>query len=361
MIKVLGDLHFGVKRSNGLFHNILMDSLNWFLDSVKKTDSVVILGDVFDSRSSVDFQILNNAMNFFKDLSNKCKEIYILVGNHDLYYKENNLNNVNCRFLINCTPKKIHIVHDVTEIKIQDQSCLFIPWIDTKEKKDVAREFLSTTYDVVFGHMEGTYGGENEDTYLMLAPDDFKNNKTVLSGHFHKRNKTKIINFVGSFINQTFSDVGDIKGYHTINKNGDIKFVEGICPRFEYINVPNSLTFLNGYENMPEENRSKIKDMVSGNIIRLIVSEYNNENDRLYKLFKEMGPLDLSISHTRHVLDDSEEGEDSFEGFDANSDIIEIVLNYIENVKDKLPDGISVDAIDRIVREKFKEYKMQDA
>ena len=99
MIKILGDIHFGVRRNSALFHTILMESLDWFLKSVKKTDSIVILGDIFDSRSSVDFKVLNDAIVFFNNLSSKCKDVHILVGNHDLYYKENDIYNVNCRFL----------------------------------------------------------------------------------------------------------------------------------------------------------------------------------------------------------------------------------------------------------------------
>ena len=171
MIKILGDIHFGVRRNSAMFHSILMESFDWFLKDLKKTDSVVILGDIFDSRSSVDFQILNDAMEVFGKLSKKCKEIFILVGNHDLYYKENSLDNVNCRFL---QSKKIKIVHDIGMVKIQDKHCLFIPWVDNMESKEKALVHLQTAHDIVFGHMDsvGLYGAKVQDD-LMFSPDDF--------------------------------------------------------------------------------------------------------------------------------------------------------------------------------------------
>ena len=99
MIIVIGDLHFGIRRNNKIFHKILLKELDWVLSKITRKDSVIILGDIFDSRSSVDFQILNDAWDFFITLSRTCKEVFIVAGNHDLYYRENRSEYVNCRFL----------------------------------------------------------------------------------------------------------------------------------------------------------------------------------------------------------------------------------------------------------------------
>jgi DNA repair exonuclease SbcCD nuclease subunit len=341
-----------------------MESLNWFLKSIKKSDSVIILGDIFDSRSSVDFKILNDAIDFFITLSRSCKEVFILVGNHDLYYKENDLNNVNCRFLRFDADKgskiaPVKIVHETSEIKIQGKSCLFIPWIDSEEKKDAAKQFLLGTHDVVFGHFDtvGLYNGKDLDTSLMMKQEDFGNHQVVLSGHYHKRSENGIVQYVGAFINQTFNDVGDTKGYHTIDKKGAVKFVEGICPRFEYITIPNPAGFLKGFEMASEPEKEKVRNRIKGNIIKLILNEYGTENDELYKIFKDMTPLEISISYNRVAFEDEVDGEEEFAGFDSKSDIIEIISQYIDKVQKKLPEGVKPSDIVELISKKHAEFK----
>jgi len=357
MIKVMGDIHFGMRRNSSLFHSILMKSLSWFLGSVKKTDSVVILGDIFDSRSSVDFKVLNDAIGFINAMSKKCKDIYILVGNHDLYYKETDLNNVNCRFL---KSKKVHIVHEISEIEIQEQKCLFIPWVDNMENKNKATDMLQNKYDLVFGHMDtiGLYGTKEPDE-LMFSPEDFGTNDKVISGHFHKRNQRGVVNYIGAFINQTFNDVGDTKGYINCDK-GEITFVNGICPKFEYITIPNSGGFLKGFELAQDAEKENVRNRVAGNIIKLILNEYSTENDELFKVFKDMNPLEISVSYNRVSFEEGIEGEE-FAGFDSKSDIVEIITQYIDKVKHKLPSGIDPSDINELIMQKHMEFKTQDS
>lgn len=367
MIKVLGDIHWGMRHNSSMFHSILMDSLNWFLKDLKKSDSVIILGDIFDSRSSVDFKILNDALDFFIQLTKKCKEVYILVGNHDLYYKENDINNVNCRFLrFNPTENSkiapVKIVHETSVIKIQNKSCLFIPWIDSIEKKEVANEFLTHTYDLVLGHMDtvGLYG-DSVQSELMFSPKDLGNNETILSGHYHKRYIRYLrgrVNYVGALINQTFNDVGDVKGYHTFNKNNEVQFVKGISPSFEYVTIPNTSGFLQGFKSAPNEEKLKIQKRIQGNIIKLILNEYGAENDELYKLFKDMNPLEISISYNR--VNFEEDNEEEFTGFDYKSDIVDIISQYIERVKNKLPDGIQPSDINELILQKHNQFKIEN-
>jgi len=363
MIKVLGDLHFGVRRNSAMFHKILIDSLAWFMSSVKKTDSVIILGDIFDNRSSVDFNILNDAIDFFIDLSRKCKEVYVLVGNHDLYYKENIINNVNCRFLrFDVNPDQaispVTIINELQAVTIQNKKCLFIPWIDNTDRKNVAVDALKASYDVVLGHFDtvGVYHEEEADTPLMLDQNEFGENQLIISGHFHRHYKMGIVQYVGAFINQTFNDVGDVKGYHTINKNNDLKFIPGNSPKFEYLKIHNASGFLKGFSLASQEEKDQIYQQVNGNIIKLLLNEYNSENDELYRLFKGMTPLEISVSYNGVNFESGDEGED-FEGFDAKSDMVQIITQYIEKLKTKLPEGVLYEDINELIKQKHIQFK----
>ena len=91
---VIGDVHFGI-HSNSIdwldihkeyFNNFLMPTI---IKNKKDGDVLFILGDVFDSRQSINVLILNEALNIFNELVDIIP-IYIILGNHDVYYKNTN-------------------------------------------------------------------------------------------------------------------------------------------------------------------------------------------------------------------------------------------------------------------------------
>ncbi len=360
MIKVLGDLHFGTRHNSHIFHKILVDSFKWFLTKVTKSDHVIILGDIFQSRSSVDMHILNDAIDLLLELSTKCKEVIILVGNHDLYYKECISSNVNCRFLKNLS-ENIVIVHDIEERVIDKQKCLILPWIDSPDKKLLAVEHLQTKYDYVFGHFDtvGLYGkGESaKENSIVLNKKDFGPNVNVLSGHYHCRRQVGVITYTGAFINQCFADINDVKGYHILRDN-TIEFIAGICPQFLYMEVADSVQFIETYESANPEIQKQIQSKIEGNFVKLFLNEYNVENNKLYNLIKSMNPLEISLEYRTVSFEDVENEEDDFEGFEVKSDIIEILDQYMHKVQDKLPDGIKQSDIMKVLEVKHKQFLM---
>jgi DNA repair exonuclease SbcCD nuclease subunit len=283
MIHVIGDLHFGVRKNSMVFHKIIKTELDKLISSLKTTDHVVILGDIFDSRTSVDYRILNDAMDFFIRLSRKVKSVNVVVGNHDLYYKNNEETNVNCRFFKfepteDKTIAPVRIINELTDIKISGKRCLFVPWIDTKEQKEIVIDAFKNSYDVIFGHFDviGNYGN-HDNTDLALNVKDFPKDTLIMSGHYHVRKEIGPVLYVGSFISQTFNDVGDIKGSYRINtKTMEHTFIENDAPRFEYIEIDNPKKFMKFAEDASEDHIEKFRSMVKGNFIRLIMDECQN-------------------------------------------------------------------------------------
>lgn len=54
----------------------------------KERECIFVLGDVFDSRQSINTQTLNHVIRNFKKLRDEIGiPIYILCGNHDIYFK----------------------------------------------------------------------------------------------------------------------------------------------------------------------------------------------------------------------------------------------------------------------------------
>jgi len=362
MIYVIGDLHFGIRGNSKLFHTILLTELNRVLSKITRKDSVVLLGDIFDSRSSANFNILNDAWDFFITLSRKSKEVFILAGNHDLYYKENRIENVNFRFLrfdpnSDSSIAPVHIINDITESKIDGKDCLFIPWIDSLENKKRSIDVMNMKkYDIIFGHFDlvGLYGTSVVDD-IAFGDDVFPDDTMILSGHFHRRTERGKVLYVGSVINSTFNDVGNVKGIHVIKKNS-VVFLEGTSPKFEYITVDNPSIFVKAISVADQATKDKLRERIQGNIIKLILNEYAKENESIFKFIKDMNPLELTVGYNRVDLKD-ELGEEEFSGFDAKTDINVIISSYVDKIKNKLPSEVESDDIKRLVSKKHQEFK----
>lgn len=361
-IIILGDLHFGTRRNSKTFHDILLKELTWSFSQIKKTDSVVILGDIFDSRSSVDFKILNDAWDYFIKLSRSCKELFILAGNHDEYYKEFSRENTNCRFLefepgSDSKIAPVKVVTDLSVIKIAGYSCLFIPWIDTEAKKNAAKGLLDGAIDVIFGHFdsEGLYSKKEDNNPLSFTRDDFTNIPLVLSGHYHKRIQNGNIQYVGSFINSTFNDLDEIKGLHIIESDHKITFKQNTCPTFHYLTIDNPALFLKAMETANSRQLEDLNKKINGNFIKIFLQEYRKENDEVFNIIKSFHPLDVFIAFNRSNFTDDTPID--FEGFDSKTDIAAFLTEYVDGIKDKIPSGVDVELIKSLISKKSLEYK----
>lgn len=90
-VLILSDLHFGKST-----HNFFEKQLSYFEKVVfpylleNKIENVIQLGDVFDKRRFSDNKILSELGERFFRFFNKNKiNLYIVVGNHDTYNREN--------------------------------------------------------------------------------------------------------------------------------------------------------------------------------------------------------------------------------------------------------------------------------
>jgi DNA repair exonuclease SbcCD nuclease subunit len=361
-IIIIGDLHFGSRKNNKVFHDILMKELNWSLTKIKKDDSVVILGDIFDSRSNTDFKILNDAWGYFITLSRSCKEVFIVAGNHDEYYKNVSRETTNCRFLefepsSDSKISPVKVITGLEEITIANKRCLLIPWIDSEDKLKEAKKRINSSIDIVFGHfdMVGLY--HNNDPLslpISFSVDDFKDVTHVFSGHYHKRMQQKNVTYVGSFINTTFNDLNEIKGVYILDED-IIEFVPNSCPKFHHLTIDNPLVFINSYKASTEEMREAINQKINGNFIKLFLNEYKKENEDVFKLIKSMEPMDIHVTFNRMELN---EGDNVlFDGFDTKTDISVVLTQYIDSISEKIPSEISPDDIKSLINKKNLEYK----
>ena len=91
------------------------------------------MGDIFDSRKSIDLQSLEWSKRVvFEPL--KKNNVYAIVGNHDCYYK--NTNDVNSPELLLRNYPNINVYSKATEIELNGFKILMLPWINSENYEE---------------------------------------------------------------------------------------------------------------------------------------------------------------------------------------------------------------------------------
>ena len=91
---IISDTHFGVRSNSIEWIEIQYDFFEKFYipylkKIVKPGDAIIHLGDVFESRQFVNVRVMNMAIDIMKKLA-EIMPVFIICGNHDIYYKSTN-------------------------------------------------------------------------------------------------------------------------------------------------------------------------------------------------------------------------------------------------------------------------------
>lgn len=238
---LIADLHFGARKNSEI---ILQSQKKFFYEQFfpylkeHNIEKIRILGDIFESRTSIDVKIENEVLEFFKQPF----KFDVIIGNHDLYY--NNDSSMSSLKML----EKYNNVNIINEQYIDsDTGFVSIPWIQDKDK------FLSSLNnikaDICFGHfdinsfvMVGNHISKN-----WLLPEHLKVFKKVFTGHFHKKSSIKyentIITYLGNPYHVDRNDIGQEKGFYIFDKDTfEIEFIENTkSSKFIVVNYPDKI------------------------------------------------------------------------------------------------------------------------
>ncbi len=229
-ILMISDIHLGVKNNSDFFVNVTRDFFNnQVIPTIDQhdIDELWILGDLFDDKFITGVLVYNVAIGIIRKLLWKYKKlkIKILIGNHDIYYK-NSLKVTSLKMLDKIS-KRVEIINEITEYNIDGCSCVAIPWLingsDNWNKfKQITSEYEESgliQYDLCVGHFE-INGFEKIKGVVEkdgLTQSMFKAFGDVFSGHFHIRNKLGNIQYLGCPYELTWNDYGTEKGMTIYN------------------------------------------------------------------------------------------------------------------------------------------------
>ena len=289
-IAIFTDIHWGKGRDNVKKLQISEQFTESFIKQLKskKINIVFFLGDFFDNRNSINVHTGNTA---YKSLKKLCDNftVYMLVGNHDLYFKNSiEINSLNQFKDID----NLFIIDQTTEVDFNGKSGLLCPWhFNINQYKD-------KHYDYLFGHFEmngaalcgSTFeGGEyNMSTLTKISP-------LVFSGHFHIRKHYNFKNgkviTVGSPFQLDWGDVDNERGYYTLDtQSGDYQFIKNTkSPIHQKIH----------WSLLKNKSQKILKKDIDGNYIKLVVdAEYQYQDVmKMVEKINSFNPLSCVVDY----------------------------------------------------------------
>ncbi len=206
---LFSDIHFGY-RSNSKKHNLTcLEYIDWLIAECKARGikTCFFLGDFFHNRATINLDTLNFGIEAVRRLSEYFDNVYMLVGNHDMYFRQKrDVTSVEWTDIF----ENVHLINEPTTMG----DCCFLPFLVQDEWKDL--ENLTAKY--VYGHLE--LPGYKLNNLMEMQDRGKESDKAfskceyVFSGHFHKRQYRILdskaeIHYIGNPFPHNFNDAWD--------------------------------------------------------------------------------------------------------------------------------------------------------
>lgn len=228
------DIHFGLRHNSREHNQDCLDFIDWIIceGQARKVDTCLFLGDWHHHRSNINILTLDYTMQALRKLNAAFEKTYIMVGNHDLFYREKR--DIHSMVVGSEFPNIVLVDEPIIEGNVA-----LIPWLVEDEWKNVSN--IDTKY--LFGHLELPGFKMNAQIEMpdhgLLNSEHFQKQDLVFSGHFHKRQTKGKISYIGNPFGHNYSDVWDFErgaAYLEWDKEPEfINYEDG--PRFISINL----------------------------------------------------------------------------------------------------------------------------
>ena len=215
-VAIITDTHYGARKGSKHLHDYFeMFYRDVFFPSLEEhqIDTVIHMGDIFDSRKAIDLQSLEWSKKVVFEPLKKYK-VHALIGNHDCYYK--NTNHVNSPELLLKDYQNIKTYSKATEISLDKFKILFLPWINSENHDETQKLIKKSKAKIAMGHLE-LNGFNATRGHMMETGMDvgiFNKFEKVFSGHFHTRSTDGKIFYLGNPYEMFWNDVNDPRGFH---------------------------------------------------------------------------------------------------------------------------------------------------
>lgn len=311
-VALLTDTHWGVRENKRVFH----ENFKKFLDQTffpyceeHDINTLIHLGDLVHERRQIGGLTLSALRNdFLIPLKEKKWDCYFIVGNHDCFWTNTNVNNAQREIV---APFGFKVIDEIDEIKLGKQKLLLISWINKSNNQTIFEAVKKSKANVVLGHFEfsGFPMYKGHDSKEGLSPKLFDKFHLVCSGHFHTPSKRDNVVYLGSMGQYTWADYPDKKGFYILDTESlELTFIENPFNMFEVVKYPSSASY-----------------NVTDKYVRIDVESRESEQDfeKFVKALEEQGPISILIRDNIEIKKEDLE-EESQEG-----DNLSIIQNIV--------------------------------
>ena len=306
---LFSDLHFGISGASNVWLDASIVLAHEIIDRCKEEniDNILFLGDFFNDRRAQNSKVLWKAIEFANVFEENKINLFLIIGNHDLYLK-NAIEPHSLRIFDRY--EYIHVIDKLTKL---NEFVTLVPWgIDWKQSE--------TAY--IFGHLEiNGFEVSASDNMFENNVSDFSRYTKVFSGHFHTRKTIRNIEYIGSVMPFTFHDVDSIRGYTILDiksdKNFDEDFIEfKSCPKFKII----------------YSNKEFTRDDILGNVIKLVyVDELSTiSNEDLLTKIQDFSPISIQTDFKNIIQLEDENIENDNKDITNIKSSIDLLEEYIK-------------------------------
>lgn len=287
-VMIFSDFHWGKSKNSEIKIHQNEKFIKWFIKQALSNNitDIIFMGDWFESRNTISVKTYNHSYDALKSMSDAGLTVHMIIGNHDIYYRETNT--VNSLKPYNEIPN-VHIFTNAEPVSFNgEHKGLLVPW-DTFDYNTMK----GGDYDVMFGHFEfigAVHNAVSSDT----SKHGFNGNEMtgvaplVFSGHYHARREYNFkdgkVLCVGCPLQLDWGDYNDTKGIYIYDSNtNDYEFIE---------NPVNAIYVKVLWSDIINKKNDALRN-VESNFVSLIVDDkYKFENVmKLMNLINRMNPI----------------------------------------------------------------------
>ena len=253
--------------------------------------------------------------------------MHIILGNHDVFFKNSNeINSI--KELFSTGYPNITIYEEPTDVRFGDRCIGMVPWITTNNFEECVQYIQNCSCSILCGHLEingfevmsGIRHEGGVESFI------FNNHDKVLSGHFHIKQTHKNIFYLGTQYQLSFADIGSKKGFHIFDtETRELEFIENV----------NNIFFTLRYDDSSStfaKTLAKVKyNKYTNGFIKVIV--VNKKNNKLFDTFIE-SLTKVGIQQLQLIEDTSITSKMDDLEVDVSEDTIAIISKEIDNMED---------------------------
>lgn len=333
-VAIVTDTHFGVRNDNLVFgkyiNRFFREVFFPYIDK-HKIKHVIHCGDIVDRRKMINFITARTMhVSFIKPCLDRGLDTTVLVGNHDVYFKDTNEVNALSELYAKRLGDNFRIIVNPNTIEIDGHAIDCYPWICKANEEDSLARMAEPKAKIALGHFELAGFEMTKGQLIDVGMDRAVLSKYALvgSGHLHEKSSKGNIHFFGCPYPITWADYESLRGFHVL----DLDELQ-----FDFVQNPLTVFRKVYYDDRKEDclalaEAAGVRDC----IVKLIVDhkEHPAIFEEFHAILDDQNPISITIQQDTTKFDHREVSVDGTE------DTLTMIQKYaevseIENAKHK--------------------------